>query len=267
MTAYNKLLLIIIFVPAIIISQTIGEKLFEDGEIFLSDGVEFFTYPIRADGSDWLIFGSSAAATYMLMHTDQKIFDGWGGIDRRTLNNDIWDIPTTYGIVQYANIASLSTYAVGLVTGEDEIRKLGRLLFQSLSYSGLSVMAFRIIAGRERPYSGDGPWKYNLFTLDNEIQSFPSGHTTVAFAASTVLAEYFDTWYSRVFFYGLATLTAYARIYNNQHWASDVFFGALIGFAGGLFVIDQESKRESNSKKDNVNITPNGMGLSLKISF
>lgn len=267
MTLHKKYFLYLLVIPSIIFPQTIGEKLLEDGQIFLIDGAEFFTYPLRAEGSDWIWLGGSAAATYGLMHADQKVFTNWGGVNRRTLNNDIWDIPTAYGIVEYANIASLSAYTIGLLFGEDEIRKLGRLLFQSLSYSGLTVMGFRIIAGRERPYSGLGPWKYNPITLDNEIQSFPSGHTTVAFAASTVLAEYFDTWYSRVFFYGLASLTAYARIYNNQHWTSDVFFGALIGLAGGFFVMDQENKREEIITGEKIKLTPNGLGLSIIITF
>jgi membrane-associated phospholipid phosphatase len=30
--------------------------------------------------------------------------------------------------------------------------------------------------------------------------------------------------------YGIATLTALSRVNDNAHWASDVFFGAIIGY-------------------------------------
>ena len=30
--------------------------------------------------------------------------------------------------------------------------------------------------------------------------------------------------------YGLATLTGLSRIYSNEHWSSDVLFGAAIGY-------------------------------------
>ena len=76
--------------------------------------------------------------------------------------------------------------------GADDIRITGRLLFESISISGVSVIAVRFIAGRSRPFSEDGPWKFNGFRTDNTFQSFPSGLVTVAFALSTVFAERID---------------------------------------------------------------------------
>ena len=147
----------------------------------------------------------------------------------------------------YANGFSIATYLTGLLIQDDDIRITGRLLFESLSFSGLAVISMRYIAARSRPPSGDGAWKFNGFTWDNEIQSFPSGHTTVAFAFSTVLAERIDNIWARVGFYGMASLTAYARVLNNKHWVSDVIIGAGLGLAGGLHVIEREKDREKAS--------------------
>lgn len=250
------------------IASSIGNDLVEDAEIFLEDGVSFFTSPFRFSVSDWLLTAGAAGGSYLLMHADQEIKNKIGRLNAETLNGDFWDFPTSYGIIAYANIFSLTTYAVGLFSREDEIRKLGRLLFESISYSGILVMSARIIAGRERPYSGEGPWKWRGPTLDNEIQSFPSGHTTVAFALSTVLAEYFDSIWSRAVFYGTAGLTAYARVLNNQHWFSDVVVGALIGIVSGLHVMTREHERNTGEKNfTGIKITPSLNGISFTCYF
>lgn len=61
--------------------------------------------------------------------------------------------------------------------------------------------------------------------------AFPSGHTSSAFAAATLLHEEYghrSVWYS-VGGYGVATGVGALRILNNRHWLSDVLFGAGIG--------------------------------------
>ncbi|MBI9072559.1 MAG: phosphatase PAP2 family protein [Melioribacteraceae bacterium] len=245
-------------------NKSIHEKLLDDGIIFLNDAGSYFTYPLRMSGREWLGVGSVTLGTYGLMHLDNKMHDAIGRNTIKTLNDDLWDIPTYYGFIKYANLAAISTYTVGIVSGKDEVRKVGRMLFQSLSYSGITVMFFRTIFGRDRPETNKGSWEFRGLSFNSNLPSFPSGHCTVAFAFSTVLAEYFDTKWSRIFFYGFASLTAYARVLNNQHWFSDVVIGSLVGMSGGMFVINQQNVRE---KKNKLSITPtfNGLHLSYRL--
>ena len=62
--------------------------------------------------------------------------------------------------------------------------------------------------------------------------SFPSGHTAMAFTAATILhKEYGVTvspWWS-VAGYSLATITGISRSLNNRHWLSDIVVGAGVG--------------------------------------
>lgn len=61
--------------------------------------------------------------------------------------------------------------------------------------------------------------------------SFPSGHTAVAFTGAEILWQEYkneNIWVG-ISGYSLATFTAYMRIYNQRHWASDVLAGAGIG--------------------------------------
>lgn len=65
--------------------------------------------------------------------------------------------------------------------------------------------------------------------------SFPSGHTAMAFASATMLhLEYGKRypWLSALG-YGVATSVGLGRILNNRHWIGDVATGAFIGVLSG----------------------------------
>jgi membrane-associated phospholipid phosphatase len=66
---------------------------------------------------------------------------------------------------------------------------------------------------------------------DIGYNSFPSGHTAEAFMSAEFLREEYagkSAWYG-VAGYACAIATGYLRLYNNQHWFSDVVAGAGIG--------------------------------------
>lgn len=65
----------------------------------------------------------------------------------------------------------------------------------------------------------------------SDYNSFPSGHTAVAFAGAAFLNQeykHLSTWYGFAG-YTVATATGILRIYNNEHWFRDVIAGAGVG--------------------------------------
>jgi hypothetical protein len=108
-------------------------------------------------------------------------------------------------------------------------------------------------------------------------QSFPSGHTSTAFAAASAVTSEIRRLHPKALpyvatvMYGGATLVGLSRMYHNKHWASDVALGAAIGTFSGLKV-GRYSHAHAGNKVDRVVlhafIAPNGddggyLGFSL----
>lgn len=87
------------------------------------------------------------------------------------------------------------------------------------------------LVGRHRPDDGGSAWRFRPFARSEEWHSFPSAHTTHAFAIATGLAiESGNRWIAAAG-YGTAGLVALQRIYTGAHWTSDVTTSAALSVA------------------------------------
>ncbi len=90
-------------------------------------------------------------------------------------------------------------------------------------------------------------------------RSFPSGHTSMCFAAASFLSkEYRDTNKALVWSgYGLASITGAMRVMNNKHWVSDILLGAGIGILSTeLVYLHHNRTRKNKSKYSSLSLLP-----------
>ncbi|MCC6443768.1 MAG: phosphatase PAP2 family protein [Armatimonadetes bacterium] len=86
------------------------------------------------------------------------------------------------------------------------------------------------LAGRERPYKTDGRSRFH--GPSRRYDSFPSGHTSTAFALATVLSHRQPE--RRWLFDSLAAMVGWSRIRKDCHFLTDVVAGAALGkYTGG----------------------------------
>lgn len=120
-------------------------------------------------------------------------------------------------------------WGVGKWQGNPRRAETGLLALEAVAVSQLSCAILKVALGRERPGAQDDSTTFQPFSLRDDQQSFPSAHTASAFALAAVLSQRSDSASAPYGYYGAATLVGLARIYQDEHWASDVLAGALIG--------------------------------------
>jgi len=135
-------------------------------------------------------------------------------------------------------LAMLGVFAgAGYVFKNDGLKDTALLAAESFLAANAIGTVVKYSVGRSRPYGEDGKSAFKPFAFKTVRTSFPSGHTTSAFAVASVFAARYDPAWVGIAAYGAASLTAFQRVYADKHWASDVFTGAVLGTVTGRAVV------------------------------
>jgi len=152
-------------------------------------------------------------------------------------------------------IAGTTMYLAGLAGKDRRIEDLGLHSVESIVLGDVITGTVKIVAGRARPFaSRDNARNFKLLRglRHDDYRSFPSGHATSAFALASVISSETSHWWPETrwivgpVMYGAATLTGVSRIYNNQHWASDVLAGAAVGTITGMKLFRYQHSHPDN---------------------
>jgi membrane-associated phospholipid phosphatase len=230
-----------------------------------SDFKQQITKPFHMTAQDWRnlgLFALSGAALALVDEPVQRF-----AVDLRDHNPGMLKmsnyITNTGGKYETVTLAGL--FAYGMIFKNEKIRTTALLASQSYITSAAFQILIKGLAGRQRPFyyhpnvveaepKFHGPF-HEVFRDANGSRigsSFPSGHTTAAFAAATVFAmEYRDRPLVPIISYSFASLIGLSRITENKHWLTDVFAGAGLGFITGMQVVNNYHRYATikNSRK------------------
>jgi membrane-associated phospholipid phosphatase len=197
-------------------------------------------------------FGLAATAVMPADRAMQRVMQR-DGVQRSVLFSNAANVFNAYGSPGvFAGTAAL--YAAGWATRRPKVARLGLRAGETILLSGIVTGGLKGIAGRARPYASaqrPGDWRLFSGVRDGARQSFPSGHTTAAFAFAAAMDREYRVsglrsanWVGPAL-YGAATLTGLARMHADKHWASDVVMGAGVGIVSGLVVARFHAGRPS----------------------
>lgn len=191
--------------------------------------------PILRTGELLGVLGTTALGMALDKSLRNKISDPTDSFGR-----SVSDVGNAIGSV-FVYPTLLGGTLLGKAIGSQTLYGVSSRALKSVLVGGAGGMILKVAVGRERPStSPDNNTSFKPFNFKDN--SFPSGHTTVAFALATSFAREIDGEWDDVAFFSLATLTAYSRMHDNRHWFSDVVFGAGIGILSARFVHRREAK-------------------------
>lgn len=202
-------------------------------EVLIDDVKHVVTAPARWEEAEWHQAGwASLAVVGTALVIDRPLRDE---MRRHTGNNTFITQVERFGS-QYAAGVVGGFYLVGaLADDENSLQVAQDGIAASLIASGIVTPAIKLVAGRSRPRANAGVYNFKPFSDANS--SFPSGHTTEAFALASVIADHYDETWVTCTSYSIAGLVGLARTYHDAHFASDVLAGAMIGTWVGKSVV------------------------------
>jgi membrane-associated phospholipid phosphatase len=121
----------------------------------------------------------------------------------------------------------------GIVNHDEALRIKGYDAAASLLIAAGAEVVLKDIVKRERPFVTHPGLIIPKVTETD--YSFPSGHSSLAFAAASSLSIAIPKWYVIVPSYAYAGAVGYSRLYLGVHYPSDVLAGAIIG-AGSSYL-------------------------------
>jgi len=232
--------------------------------LFVVDAGSIFSAPAHWTGHDWTVFGIGAATVVGLTLEDKHLrteaLRGDAPLETKLANDFRY-----FG--NYATFSLLGAFYIGGRIGHDNKLQETALdgLIASVLAGGVIAGVLKEVTGRYRPSTHKGVYSFKPFSGN---ASFPSGESTEAFAAGSVIAAEYPHLWVEIPCYGVASLVAFARMREDGHWASDVVAGALIGTTVGRAVVHLNRRLRARM---NVSVapllSPGAQGLTIRTAF
>ncbi len=180
---------------------------------FVGDVLGDYKHFFRPETAIWL--GTGGAAALAVHQADQSIADSAQANPPSLPGGSVWGS-------QYFQVPlAVGWWALGAAAGSSTQADAGRDLLRAQISVASWTYGIKLVADRTRP--------------NGQPHSFPSGHASTSFTTAMVLQEHFG-WKVGLPAFVAAAYTAASRVADNQHWTSDVVFGAALGIASARTV-------------------------------
>lgn len=245
------LLVCLIFAPGCVIASGFNENNILDRAVkqFYDDGKSLFLSPFHRDKKERLEFLAIASITTGLFLVDEQL-QKIAQRNRSDFSDDLARLVTPSEHL-YPSVVISSFYLGGLISKRKKEKDTALYLLESLMFTQGITQVIKYSVGRARPFADKGAYHFEGFRthVSSYSLSFPSGHAAMAFSLASVIAEQYDNKVIDCVSYSIASLAAWARVNDNVHFTSDVFFGGVLGTWVGKTIVSLNKNKEQKSKE------------------
>jgi membrane-associated phospholipid phosphatase len=203
-------------------------------------------WPLASGRTSWLLAAAVAIGLLALVSVFDASLSRYGrGLPAPVV--DVFAIITRFGDSEWILVPALVLWLITIVFAAIIPKPVPRrALWQmagiwafiglGVAIPGLLTTLIKRVVGRARPELLDtvGPLQFQWNWIDWTYQSFPSGHTTTAFATCFVVSFLSPRWFPWMLI--LAVLIGLSRIVVGAHYPTDLIAGAIIGTLGAYLV-------------------------------
>lgn len=238
---------------------------------FWGDLKELPGKPGKWSSGQWWLAGGVVAATGGGLFVDDKVDDYYKSHRSRTLH-DISNSVTHFGDSRYQVPLISGLWLSGYAFNSPKLRQIAADAAEASVIAAFMINpALCYMTGRALPSSGESPSNFRPFTWHR--YSFPSGHTSAAFALASVLdtdlRDTFGYWQTPII-YGGALGVAQSRLYDHKHYLSEVILGGAIGWSIGTWVASKNRMPHpaaAPQKSSDLTVLPYNYGLIASLKF
>lgn len=212
---------------------------------FLEEEKQIWTTPARMNAEDVLAITGLALTTAFLIHNDEKIIREVkeftlahpGAKKAGSCLSPLGSAPVDAALIG-------AFWLGGSLFKDKRLKETAVLSLRSLMHAILVSQVIKLICRRQRPDHEDGVDGWFNSGTGVPYRSFTSGHTAQVWSIATVFSGmYRDKPLIPVISYTLAAFSGLSRITENEHWASDVLTGAVLGYAIGRMMVNRHRSR------------------------
>jgi membrane-associated phospholipid phosphatase len=207
----------LVAVALVLVPASAGAQSDDDRSVagsFIHDVALDYKNYFSVETAVWLGLGGAAAG---IMHAGDDTVSQWV----QENNPSSLTGGAEYGS-QYLQIPlAIAWWGIASAAGSERHAATGRDLLRAQLSVVSWTYAIKYATNRTRP--------------NGDPRSFPSGHASTSFATAMVLQEHYG-WKVGLPAFLAASYSGVSRVIDNQHWASDVVFGAFVGIASGRTV-------------------------------
>ena len=251
------------------VGHVVGTALWNEVKRYGSDTAALVVAPFHWEARDGWRAGAAAVAIGGSFAADKAVYDAFAR-NRSDFTNDVSGGTSWFGSPG-ALCLSVGLIGAGLVFENADVRDMGRDSLEAIAITGIFTnLVIKPTAGRWRPHESEGETKFDPFSGHN---SFTSGHATASFAFASVVAMRSPGWIIPTVVYGLASVVAFDRINDREHFLSDVVTGALFATATGRFLVHRHRDErvvetvEPPEPRASFQVVPIPEGVALRASW